>query len=302
MTLRPLLLLGLGAALLAAACSADDSEVGRVGDLTVSQSEIAALRTTYDDGVAEGTAFREDLSLVLVQEAVAQALREDFGVVISAAEVDQTAAELSSQFEGAGQSVEEALGIPGATEAMLRRSAYTTLLIDRGIPAVMSDEAFLLEVVEGDPSSLAEVCVRHILVATQEEAALVAERLDGGEDFAEVAAEVSLDPGSPGGDLGCSAASRYVPPFAQAAVVAPIGELFGPVETEFGWHLLIVDDRTAPTLDDLAADPMGSLPQEVTADRWRDWLNGVFATADIEVASTVGVWDSSTGSIAPPGR
>ncbi len=95
---------------------------------------------------------------------------------------------------------------------------------------------------------------RHILVqpteirTDQEARAIletVRERLDDGEDFAELARIFSEDPGSAlaGGDLGWSESERYVPAFAEVMDNAEIGEVQGPFRTEYGWHLLKVEDR-----------------------------------------------------------
>jgi peptidyl-prolyl cis-trans isomerase C len=91
----------------------------------------------------------------------------------------------------------------------------------------------------------AEVCAKHILVAELDEAEAVVERLEAGEDFAEVAAEVSRDTGSAarGGELGCLPQGATVPAFDDAAFGAEVGVLTGPVQTQFGYHLLMVDER-----------------------------------------------------------
>jgi peptidyl-prolyl cis-trans isomerase C len=92
----------------------------------------------------------------------------------------------------------------------------------------------------------AEVCARHILVADLETAEELAATLREGADFAEVAQEASIDTGSAvrGGDLGCLPRGATVAPFDEAAFGAELGELTGPVETQFGYHLLVVDSRT----------------------------------------------------------
>ncbi len=91
----------------------------------------------------------------------------------------------------------------------------------------------------------AEVCAKHILVPELAAAEAVIERLEAGEDFAEVAAEVSTDTGSAarGGELGCLPQGATVPAFDEAAFGAEIGALTGPVQTQFGYHLLVVDER-----------------------------------------------------------
>jgi len=89
------------------------------------------------------------------------------------------------------------------------------------------------------------VNVRHILVETEAEAEQVLTALEAGESFADLARAVSTDEGSGarGGELGWSAASNYVPPFRDAAIEAEIGEIAGPVESEFGFHIIQVRAR-----------------------------------------------------------
>jgi parvulin-like peptidyl-prolyl isomerase len=87
--------------------------------------------------------------------------------------------------------------------------------------------------------------VRHILVATQEEAQSVVNALNAGESFADLAAAVSTDTSNSvnGGELGWAPATQYVAPFAEAVENAEIGAVVGPVQTEFGWHVLQVRGR-----------------------------------------------------------
>lgn len=89
-----------------------------------------------------------------------------------------------------------------------------------------------------------EVHARHILVPTEDEAKKALERVKGGEDFAKVATEISKDPGSKGGDLGWFTKDRMVPEFAEAAFkLEKPGQLSDPVKSQFGWHVIKLEDR-----------------------------------------------------------
>jgi hypothetical protein len=92
-----------------------------------------------------------------------------------------------------------------------------------------------------DPAD-GEPCVSHLLVDTEDEANEALARIEGGEAFADVALEVSTDTGSAqqGGNLGCSDPGLYVAEFAAAIETAELDQLVGPVETQFGFHLLVV--------------------------------------------------------------
>lgn len=96
------------------------------------------------------------------------------------------------------------------------------------------------EVTKDVPAEEAQVWARHILVETEEEANEVISRLDAGEDFAELAQELSLDTGSGanGGDLGWFGYGQMVGPFETAAFALKDGEISIPIQTQFGWHVI----------------------------------------------------------------
>jgi peptidyl-prolyl cis-trans isomerase C len=88
-----------------------------------------------------------------------------------------------------------------------------------------------------------EVRAKHILVEKEDEAKSVVQRLKAGEDFARVAKEVSKDPGSEGGDLGWFSKERMVPEFSDAAFKLAPGQLSDPVKSQFGWHVIKVEEK-----------------------------------------------------------
>jgi len=98
-----------------------------------------------------------------------------------------------------------------------------------------------------------EVRARHILVSTEDEAKAILAQLKGGADFATLAKEKSKDPGAAeGGDLGYFTKEQMVPEFAEVAFKLNKGELSDPVKTQFGWHIIQVEDKRikpTPTFD-----------------------------------------------------
>ncbi|MBX3049420.1 MAG: peptidylprolyl isomerase [Anaerolineales bacterium] len=111
--------------------------------------------------------------------------------------------------------------------------AYRTLLLREA----------LKDQVTADLQPLQEqVWARHILVSTLEEAEEAINRVNAGEDFGDLAIELSLDTGSAsvGGDLGWFAKEVMVEPFGNAAFALEIGEVSEPVESQFGWHIIQV--------------------------------------------------------------
>ncbi|MCA9915240.1 MAG: peptidylprolyl isomerase, partial [Anaerolineae bacterium] len=89
------------------------------------------------------------------------------------------------------------------------------------------------------------VDARHILVGTEEEALDIVAALQNGESFADLAKAVSLDTGSGsrGGELGWAPIFNYVKPFADAVTTAEIGVIVGPVQSDFGFHIIQVRAR-----------------------------------------------------------
>ena len=94
-----------------------------------------------------------------------------------------------------------------------------------------------------------EVHARHILVPTEEEAKIILAEVKKGTDFAELAKQKSKDPGAAaeGGDLGYFTKEQMVPEFAEVAFKLEKGALSEPVKSQFGWHIIKVEDkRTKP--------------------------------------------------------
>lgn len=98
-----------------------------------------------------------------------------------------------------------------------------------------------------------EVRARHVLVETEDEAKAVLAEIKKGADFAEVAKAKSKDPGaSEGGDLGFFTKDQMVPEFSEAAFKLEPGQISEPVKTQFGWHVIKVEekrDRPVPEFD-----------------------------------------------------
>ena len=107
----------------------------------------------------------------------------------------------------------------------------------------------------GEMEAVTEYNASHILVATQEEAEALVAELEGGADFAELAREHSTGPSGPnGGQLGWFTAGMMVPSFEEAGFALEVGEVSPPVETRFGWHVVILNDsrdQAAPALEEV---------------------------------------------------
>lgn len=142
------------------------------------------------------------------------------------------------------------------------------------------DEAF------GGAEPEMEYEASHILVETEEEAQALIDELDGGADFATLAQERSTGPSGPnGGALGWFGQGMMVPEFEQAVMALEVGEVSPPVQTQFGWHVLILTDtrqKEAPSLDEVRDDLTNQLRQQAV----QEMIEDVTASAEIERPDT----------------
>lgn len=110
----------------------------------------------------------------------------------------------------------------------------------------------------------------HILVDSEEKANELKAELDEGADFAQLAQENSLDGSAQnGGELGWFGLGRMVPEFEAAVTEATPGEVVGPVETQFGYHLILVNETresAAPSLEEVRPQIEDQLRQEQVQD------------------------------------
>jgi peptidyl-prolyl cis-trans isomerase C len=129
-----------------------------------------------------------------------------------------------------------------AYQAKALRDSYLSQVISKTvtedeIKAVYADESKKLTETE-------RVRARHILVASEKEAQAVVEKLAKGEKFEALAKQFSLDGSKDyGGDLGYFSAPEMVPAFSKAAFELKKGEISKPIKTDFGWHIIRLEDR-----------------------------------------------------------
>jgi peptidyl-prolyl cis-trans isomerase C len=113
---------------------------------------------------------------------------------------------------------------------------------------------------------LIEYHASHILVATEEQAKDLKAQLDGGADFAELAKANSTDGSAAGGgDLGWFGPGMMVKPFEDAVIALQPGQISAPVQTQFGWHLILLAetrDAAAPPLADVSAELSAELQRQ----------------------------------------
>ena len=128
------------------------------------------------------------------------------------------------------------------------------------------------------PRQQEQTLARHILVKTEAEAQIILKRLQGGESWEALAAELSLDESNKdrGGDLGWFGRNVMTPAFEEAAFAGAVGSIVGPVQTPFGWHLIDIQDRELRTLDDFDY-------QQASRAAFSAWLDDQRTAAKLDI-------------------
>lgn len=161
-----------------------------------------------------------------------------------------------------------------------RRSILAAEAINEVSDAAITEESVAADYAENyaDAGGATEWNASHILVATEDEAKAIQEELAGGADFAEMAKEKSTGPSGPnGGQLGWFGAGMMVPPFQAAVEALEKGQVSDPVQTQFGWHVVTLNDireTPPPSLDDVRGEIEERLRQQAVESRLAELSEG----------------------------
>jgi peptidyl-prolyl cis-trans isomerase C len=165
--------------------------------------------------------------------------------------------------------------------AELQDRVLEQVYINKKIDAQLTD-AVLKKEYDKLPTE-SKVRASHILVKTRDEAVQVIREISGGAKFEDVAAKKSLDPsGKQGGDLGFFTKEQMVAPFSDAAFKMKQGEISkSPVETQFGWHVIRVEEIQADAKPAFA-EVRDELRDQMSDTVFGDVIEKLRASAKIE--------------------
>jgi parvulin-like peptidyl-prolyl isomerase len=300
--MKRLLLLIAALGLVLAACGGSSSTAATVDETDIAVEDVNGLFYEAEEEFTD-VEFAGYLSTLIQWTAIEQRAEDELGFVATddaiAAEIDSILIETG--YEGdidtftAEQNVSED-GLSKYANQLLIEDAVSDVLIGSVVMPTLEDAQ---AEIDANPLEYAQVCASHILVETEEEAQAVEARLDTGEEFAAVATEVSIDTGSgaSGGSLGCASPAPYAPEFAEATMAAQIGEVTDPVESQFGFHIIVVEDRTEATAEEVQSI-MGN---RALFDAVDQWLLDSIVTADVVVVEEYGAWEiDPSPQVVPP--
>ncbi len=292
-----------GGALLIAACGGGGNSVAAtVNGADITTGDVEGLLYQVNEFDRQPEQFATYLSVLIQWGAINQRAEDEFGIEPTEDQIDLETRELVL---GSGFTEIETFLVQQNISRDGLRQLVTQIIIEESLQESFADtlDEPTLEDAQREfdesPAQWTEVCASHILTETADEADAVLGRLDAGEDFATIAAEVSIDGSAAvGGDLGCAIAGSYVPEFAEATMEANTGEVFGPVESDFGYHVMLVASRTTTPLEELRQ----TLLDEAAFDAVDEWLKEAVVGADVFVDDKHGSWvtDPQPRVIPPP--
>jgi parvulin-like peptidyl-prolyl isomerase len=270
------------------------------GEVTLGEVQQFAAQSGMGElspGSPQYEAMIQQIMPTLIEFEIAKAYAEEQGITVSERDVNQEIEtikdQISEQAQAQGMNVgreeafEQALQQAGITEEELRGQVRDQLPVQKvqervagGAEASREEvERFYEENKEAQFTTPEQRCARHILFSKDQRARAeeVKGQLQNGADFAGLAREYSQDPGSAeqGGDLGCLGQGETVPNFEEALFNAGQGEIVGPVETEFGYHVIEVTEireQSTQPLEEAEAQISEQLSADIQAQEFSSWI------------------------------
>lgn len=253
-------------------------------------------------GKGEGTIDSEFVARVLGRQILLELIHQEVekrGLKVSEAELkdagDQIKAELGAEL---------VKKFPDRYRKTIARRNAEVAKLQQDLADVEVDDAAIKAFYEENRQRYEQDCASHILVESQERAAALKAELDAGASFEDLARENSTDTQSAanGGKLECVSEGTFVPEFTQALDAATPGVVTGPVQTQFGFHLILLRERRVQPLEEVADE----IRQELLSSAQGEFaalVTEAAQKAEVKVNERYGRFDKKagpTGAVIPP--
>ena len=261
------------------------------------------------EGDAEGTIAGQIQAQILSQLVTAEILEQwgdELGIEVTEEDVEAQKEALIEQL-GGEEAFDQAVAESGLADEdiqlQLRQRALQEKIAEEVGQAEVTDEQVAEFYEQNKDTRFGERArARHILVDERPLAEDLIAQLEDGADFAALAKEHSKDPGSgaQGGDLGEFSRGQMVPEFDEAVFSAEVGEIVGPVKTEFGFHIIeLLEILEGQTLEEATEEIRTELEGSAQGEQLQAELTERTKATEVTVNPRFGTWNAETGQVQP---
>ncbi|MFH1591529.1 MAG: peptidylprolyl isomerase [archaeon] len=206
---------------------------------------VARLSGLYGQPVDKMVILNQTIARTLLLQDAAKK-----GYVPNESDVDAMFAQLESQMQP-GMTLEQVLAQQGMTLEQAKQEIREQIVLNSYFESEVASDTAAFAYYDANIGTFTagegEIRARHILVETEEEALDMLDRIDAGEDFAELAAQYSLSGDKVnGGDLGLFSREVMVEEFSNAAFALEVGDISEPVQSQFGFHIIKREEGVLP--------------------------------------------------------
>jgi parvulin-like peptidyl-prolyl isomerase len=252
--------------------------------------------------------FEQSYLASLIRRAVLTPEADDRGIEVTDEEVSEQLDDIKSEF-ASESAFEEALKEQGLTLVQLKQ-----LIADRTLEQKLRaevtadlapDDAEIESYYEDNINLFSETEAQHILVKKESLAEDISDQLQAASAtelpglFKELAQRYSTDKSNKAsaGKLGFFGPGDFVPEFEEGANELEVGEISGPVKTEFGFHVIWVTDRRSQPLEEVRDQVIAQLTGDDEETVWQDWVKQAYREADVKVNPRFGEFNLETQQI-----
>lgn len=280
-----------------------------VGDSRITVDELHALTARSLADPAAAQRFTDKAALQrrelgqLIEHKLLELAAKKLGVTVTAGDIDKRLNAFAEQSGGLEQLKKDAAGSGVAPEDL--RNAVADLVLSDAVADKLTadapvDDQAIKAAYQSNIDNFDQVRSAHILVADEKTArSILAQVKADPSKFAELASKYSTDPGSKdkGGELGFAGRSKLVKPFSDAIFNGKPGDLV-VVKSEFGWHVIKIEERKTTTLAEATPELRRSILGQARGKALSDYLGKLADGLKISVSPRFGKWDAKTHSVA----